>query len=475
MKTPSRTLFFLLTLCFAGCLPEERFWWSPDGSRAVVAVGEQIHLVTADGRLKAPLSGDLKIGGDLPRHVSWLPDGSGFVLSRTINRNTWDESRALLPADEVNEIERFASGIPALLSAAVAMSGDKKVAESLLELTPNHDKELLAAAFFCALAKNKTAVESALRDSLKGSEFLAEFAGQAGGFGVHEICLVKLKNDQLDGEPTALVRSVHPIFLPAVSPKFPAVAYWHVLNDEKHVGLAVCTLDGKQRVEVAGTTNTTLDWTADGRSVVFAAPVAEEDVMFQNIRKVAVVQESGNLVETLEPIDLAVAIVTNPARLCALPDGRVLFSSQPATLPAPSAGMKLAPRLYVISADGKSVDAVPTAPGDLPTNLSYFVASPEGKRVAVVESDTDAVAVVELATGKTEIVSPAHPNWRCRTMPAWKSATELTFAALATPAGNPKWMLWKQGAGVRSISDQWPAEATNGWLEEKKESPKSGP
>jgi hypothetical protein len=475
MKTPIRTLFCLLTLFFAGCLPEERFWWSPDGSRAVVAVASQIYLVTTDGSLKATLSDDLKIEGDLPRHVSWLPDGSGFVLSRTIKRNTWDEFRALLPADEVNEIERFSMGMPGFLSAALAMSGDKKLAESLLELTPNHDKELLAAAFFCALAKNRAAVESALRDSLKGSEFLAEVGGQSDGFGVYEICLVRLKKDQLDGEPAALVRSVHPVFLPSVSPKFPAVAFWHVLSDEKHIGLAVCTLDGKQRIEVAGTNNTTLDWTADGRSVVFAAPVADEDVMFQNIRKVAVVQESGSLMETLEPIDLAVAIVTNPACLCALPDGRVLFSSQPAKLPAPSDGMKLAPRLHVISADGKSVDAVPTAPGDLPTNLSYFVASPDGKRVAVVESDTDAVAVVELATGKTEIVSPAHPNWRCRTMPAWKSATELTFAALSTPASSPKWMLWKQGAGVRSISDQWPAEATNGWLEEKKESPKSGP
>jgi hypothetical protein len=60
-------------------------------------------------------------------------------------------------------------------------------------------------------------------------------------------------------------------------------------------------------------------------------------------------------------------------------------------------------------------------------------------------------------------------------MPAWKSATELTFAAVASPAGIPKWMLWTQGAGVRSISDQWPADVTNGWLEEKKEQPKSNP
>jgi hypothetical protein len=156
-----------------------------------------------------------------------------------------------------------------------------------------------------------------------------------------------------------------------------------------------------------------------------------------------------------------------------LSDDRVLFASQPAKLPALSSGLDLEPRLFVISADGKSVSEVPTAPGDLPTNLSFFVASPDGKRVAVVESDTVAVAVVELATGKTEIVSPAQPRWGCRTMPAWKSATELTFAALDGAAGTPKWMLWEQGKGVRSISEKWPVNAVKDWLSEKKDADKA--
>jgi hypothetical protein len=121
---------------------------------------------------------------------------------------------------------------------------------------------------------------------------------------------------------------------------------------------------------------------------------------------------------------------------------------------------------------------VPTAPGDLPANLSFFTPSPDGKRVAIVESDTDAVAVVDLATGKTDIVSAAHPRWGGRTMPAWKSATELTFAALDKPTGAPKWMYWIPDAGVRSISKTWPPDATRDWLNEKKDAsntPKSTP
>jgi hypothetical protein len=438
-------------------------------------VGEHVHLAATGGDLKPLLSGDLRIEGDLPRHVSWLPDGTGFVLLRIQKRSTWEEARALLPAEEASEIERRALAIPSLLSAAVAMAGDADAIETLFDTISVREKALVLAAFFCARERQWAAIEAALLAAPKGGEILAKLKEEPAPFRVHDICLVKLHGEQLEGEPRSIIRSIHPLVLPAVSPEYPAVAYWRVVDEDKGVFLEVCTLDGKSRLQVAPSKSAMFDWAADGRSLVFAASVADEDVLFQKIRKVAVLQESGNLMEKIEPSDLAVAIVTNPIRICALPDGRVLFASQPATLPAPSKSLDLAPRLYLISADGKSVDPVQTAPGDLPTNLSYFAASPDGKRVAVVESDTDAVAVVELATGKTEIVSPAHPNWRCRTMPAWKSATELTFAALDSPAGKPKWVLWTQGKGIRSISDQWPEGATSGWLEEKKDSPKNGP
>jgi hypothetical protein len=121
----------------------------------------------------------------------------------------------------------------------------------------------------------------------------------------------------------------------------------------------------------------------------------------------------------------------------------------------------------VLSADGKKIDAVPTAPGALPTDLSFFAASADGKLAAVVESGNDAVTVVDLATGATEVVSPASPDWQCRTMPAWKAPGELTFAGLET--GDPQWMLWSKAGGLRSLSEKWPAKSTDNWLEQKQE------
>jgi len=71
-----------------------------------------------------------------------------------------------------------------------------------------------------------------------------------------------------------------------------------------------------------------------------------------------------------------------------------------------------------------------------------------------------------------EVISPSHPDWQCRTLPAWKSASELTFAAVGK-SGYPEWMLWSKTDGVRTISVKWPAKATGDWL--KQEDPKKQP
>jgi hypothetical protein len=185
-------------------------------------------------------------------------------------------------------------------------------------------------------------------------------------------------------------------------------------------------------------------------------------------------QRDGTLLEVrgadrlAEPATLAMAITLNRPVVQALADGRVVFASQPITLPIVGSGLELEPCLFVISADGAQVRPVPTVRGDLPTNLAYFTVSPDGKSAAVVEGETDAVAVVDLDSGKTAIVSPPHPHWQCRTVPAWKSATELTFAALSGDGNTPTWVLWSRDGGIRSLSGKWPATAAAKWLEHKK-------
>jgi hypothetical protein len=164
--------------------------------------------------------------------------------------------------------------------------------------------------------------------------------------------------------------------------------------------------------------------------------------------------------------DLANLISGRNSGLQALPDGRILVASVPAQFPLPASDTEIEPSLFLVSPTDKKIFRVPTAPGALPTDIRFTLA-PDGKRVAVTESQKDAVAVVELATGKVDIISPAHDRWDTKALPAWKSGTELTFAALHE--GKPSWMLWNVDGTNRCLSERWPPEATAKWMSKSEE------
>jgi hypothetical protein len=104
--------------------------------------------------------------------------------------------------------------------------------------------------------------------------------------------------------------------------------------------------------------------------------------------------------------------------------------------------------------------------GSLPADLNSFAVSPDGRFIAIVETETDVVAVFELATGKVEIISPAHKGLKSRLIPAWRNNRELTFAALPeTSAKRPELMIWEAGSQPRALSKDWPEDVVKGWLE----------
>jgi hypothetical protein len=117
-------------------------------------------------------------------------------------------------------------------------------------------------------------------------------------------------------------------------------------------------------------------------------------------------------------------------RLAVLPDGRLLFASVPITLPARTASIHPGAQFCLL--DPAQPDTKPLAveieEGSLPDDLSVFALSPDGQLVAVVEGGTDAVAVLEWATGKVKVISPAHDGWKSRMIPAWRNSRELSFA-----------------------------------------------
>lgn len=457
-----------LGLC--GCFPEERIWWSPQGDRALVLIDDRIRLVNADGELGAPLTDAISQEQTLVQTVSWLRDGSGFVCQRVRLIPHWEEARALTSAGEVAAVDALLPAVLPLLEAAIKLSGGAKTLDEVAKALPMERSKAFGIAVRRMFQDEPGKVENLLLGLPSGADIVAALKKEGSGFPLTELCLFKL-DAKLGEEPLSLVRSLlNPLLLPRVSPNHDLVAFLRLDEAEENIELEVMGLDGKTGLTVARNVSAAFDWTPDGRALVFMAPIGGEGEKLQSIHRIAVAQEDGRLLKAesrAAPATLATAVTLNRPALQVLADGRILFASHTVTLPSAGTGPEPEPRLFTISTDGGTVRAVPTTPGDLPTNLAWFAASPDGKRVAVVESETDSVAVVAVDTGKTQIISPPHPRWQSRTMPAWKSATELTFAALHE--GSPAWVLWSETTGLRRLSDKWPAAATTKWLEQNSE------
>lgn len=461
MKAPRFMLLPVLLL--TGCLPEERVWWSPKGDVAVVAAGEGVRLVAADGHRSQPLN--LGKQDELFKSVSWLRDGSGFVVQRARSIAKWEEVRTLIPAEEIRSVEAILPLIAPLLEMAANMSDGLRSLEDLIAGLPEERMTCFAQALRRKFEQEPERIEKLLLALPKGAEMAASFKKPDSGYGISELCVFKREGETVT-EARSLARSLlRPVLMPRVSPRHEALAFLRPAADGGSAALEVVSLQGGAVQTIARQVSGAFDWTPDGRALVFMAPLGGEGEKLQSIHRIGVLDEGGHWIEKRDnPVTLATAVTLNRPLMQVLADGRVLFASQPVALPAAGAA-ELAPRFYVIAANGGAVTPVPTAPGDLPVNLGFFTASPDGRRVAVVESETDAVAVVEIGSGNTQLISPPHPLWQCRTMPAWKSADELTYAALHD--GAPAWMLWQVNGETRCLSASWPKSSTAKWLEHK--------
>jgi len=116
-------------------------------------------------------------------------------------------------------------------------------------------------------------------------------------------------------------------------------------------------------------------------------------------------------------------------------------------------------RLYIVDAAVNSkAPPVPvnTAANALPENLGSFAVSPDGTRAAVVEHASNAVAVVDLATGRVDPVVAATGNAKCGTLPAWRNDRELLIQTRRPNGGTrDTWAIWQRGKPLRWLDDTW--------------------
>jgi hypothetical protein len=492
MKTLTRTALIAVSLLAAGCFPDERLWWSPDGLHLAVLTPAGLQLADPDGDLA-------EVTCEAVQAAAWLPDGSGLVVIKQTETADWTVAKALVPAAEAKQVEDLAKGIPDLAAALVkATGGDKDQLEPLLESFGIRDLDLLGLALHCALQTQREAMEAALA-AHQSTQFVKDLLETKPSFKVNEIAVVEKGGEQALGTPKPVVRSLFPLGVPVPSPK-PRLAFTagpegppvpsptqQLVAFAAGKSLRVAALDGSATLEVTDANLGPCAWTPEGTSLVYLTPlmppVDEFSLVVAKLCIRRVIGTDGKLLKDpgngqtpdtcLGATDLATVAVSGPQRLAVLPDGRILFASLAATCPAAPDASEAGEQLFLLypwlNGAGRP-QPVPVDPAVWAGTLQHFVLSPDGKKVAVVDGARDAVAVLELATGKFGIVAPERGR-KCRTLPAWRSNDELSFAAMPEEtSARPEVMLLQLGQPGKIISGTWQAEILNAMLD-KSESP----
>jgi hypothetical protein len=477
----------------AGCERgvEERVWWSPDGSLAAVDGRPGLRLMRPDGTLSEPIFDDGVQG------VSWLQDGSGLVVARTIEVATWDEAKPLLPQEEVDAIEAWARTVPAVIRAIA--DGEVKNLGDLLAspdffsaevislylkmaewagvcVRDRHGEELRAA--LRALPPNffdmSSDAEPEARPPSDDEKFAELWRGVQGAkLRLHELALVPIAGGKVSGKIRPLFGSVRSLSGPAVTPRGDWVAVrWQAEGDlvgdggPPQTSLMVLDLEGEQRIQVANHVCSDPVWLADGVTLAYVTSESGDQgpAALKTLERKTLVADGPDTMKAGDGTAVMVGLFPTGAygtRLAVLPRDRLLLAAAEMTLPLrPDAESPPRVRLFIIdaAADSKAPPVpVHTAADALPQDLAAFAVSPDGTRAAVVEARSDAVAVVDLATGRVDPVAAATgENTRCGTLPAWRNGRELLIQTCRkTGDTHDTWAIWRQGEPLRWLDETW--------------------
>ncbi len=446
---------FLLGLGFVvsvGCLPRQLVAWSPDGNRAVVMDANSTSLCDGSGKLAS-----LDIGP--AQAAAWAADSKRVLLAVQKSATKWAEL-----AEVLDEPTR---------QAVIAAAGDLEKAIQATpggeELTDKETQEIAKTVFVgrnslapAAMVYLRDARPDVMRKRLgKKWDDMAKLSVPYTQLGLYDLDGMSLKPG-----PVILnsLKAVNELRLP---PAGKAVAYVTGSDRTENsftLWLAPTTAKATPR-ELADRVAVFPDFSADGQNVVYIQAAGTDDGKPLVVGRLAIRQVADAngtiLAELPDAKDLATLVFDNASATRCLADGRILFSSGDANIPATFDDTQGPKSLFVYN-PGRPAKVTRIVPADSKTQLPVallFELSPDQRQVSVAGNDAN-VCVLTLADGQVTWVQQEGREDKLKMLPSWRKPGELCF--LIPPNKETiknedrcEVALWSAGK-ITVISKAWP-------------------
>ncbi|HQE43661.1 MAG TPA: hypothetical protein PLM77_10725 [Phycisphaerae bacterium] len=461
----------VMVTVFLGCVPR-RLFWSPDGRHGAVIGTEGLYLCDPQGRLSEPVATNVEL-------VAWFPDSREFIAVQAESPGlaTWEEALPLIPEQRRSELIALAEQFRAEVFAYQGRWRDFK---------PSFRDQLtggeLVALFLYMRDHRNEGLPEKFGDDWETMKALRLVPRRLQTYEVTE-----------DGaRPGRVIATLLETLLDLrISPDGRAVAVTVSIPSNVDDGLALgrlllfATQENRPPVIVANHVSAYSDWSPDGRFLYYGTtrtPPTEDRgaPVLGSLTRRQVVDDAGRLMTELpKPEDLVGLMFWSRMKVRCLVDGRVLFSTCEVSLPVTTVEMPQQIGLFVIDPDRQPTVSriLPrTAAADLEgLSLGEFELSPDGRRLVATDASSG-VSVLTLATGQVDVVIPSEGTDNLPSMPAWRTAEELTVmvpakAQYGSP-DRPEVLRFAVGRDIRfsgSISRDWPD------LFRKPESPATAP
>lgn len=451
-----KTLASFLFVCalLAGCIPEKRIVWSPNGERAAVATPQGLFFIDAKGTVLPP-----KLE-NTPARCDWFPDGKRLAVVHTEKAKGWNEIKGLFTHSEIGAITKHAEEARTLILAHVGPWDDFK-----LDPQNKLSKGIEMATVLCMRDEHAEGLREKLRDKWK--ELEEEDAT------VWILQVFTWSDTALESGAT-LFRSLDEILQPRVAPDARNVALVSGTADDNSALYVVPISGGPVRI-VAERVAFDYSWSPDGHSLAYIhCPSLSSDdkgmIQLGSLATVNVADATGALrAEWTERKDCVGLLYNDILGVRWLRDGRLMFSSVEVSLPATPRDMPQEWSLFVLDPRmPASVTRVLARDLEQPRDMALplFELSPDESKV-LLPAQKGRVSLYEFASGEeTQIVAKDDAKGETRALPSWRNNAEITAVFPNSdndPKGPAQIMLWKAGQS-RPLSDAWPKEMKEGWL-----------